>query len=152
MLLDQLMPGTIILGDRFFCSYFLLALLQAGGVQAVVRLHQRRVSDFRRGQRLGPDDHVVVWPKPARPAWMDAATYEAMPATLTVREIRKQVSTPGYRVKTLTIVTTLLDAEEYTTEDIADLYQQRWHVELDIRAIKSTLKMEELRLSDSVHD
>jgi len=145
MLLDQLMPGTIILGDRFFCSYFLLALLQAGGVQAVVRLHQRRVSDFRRGQRLGPDDHVVVWPKPARPAWMDAATYEAMPATLTVREIRKQVSTPGYRVKTLTIVTTLLDAEEYTTEDIADLYQQRWHVELDIRAIKSTLKMEELR-------
>jgi putative transposase len=144
-LLDQLTPGTIILADRFFCSYFLLALLQARGVPAVVRLHQRRASDFRCGRRLGPDDHVVVWQKPKRPDWMDEATYAAMPATLTVREVRKQVSTPGFRVRQLDIITTLLNADEYTTEDIAELYHQRWHVELDIRAIKATMQMDELR-------
>jgi hypothetical protein len=144
-LLGQLTRGTIILADRLFCSYFLLALLQAHGVQAVVRLHQARASDFRRGRRLGPDDHLVVWHKPQRPDWMDEETYAAVPATLEVREIRKRVSTPGFRVKNLNIITTLLDASAYATEDIADLYHQRWHVELDIRAIKTTLKMDELR-------
>ena len=144
-LLDALAPGTIVLADRFYCSYFLLALLQARGVDAVVRLHQCRASDFRRGRRLGRDDHLVVWQKPARPDWMDAETYAAMPATLQVREIRKKVSQRGYRVKQLNVVTTLLDAEEYATEEIAELYHQRWHVELDIRAIKATLKMDVLR-------
>jgi putative transposase len=144
-LLEQLTPGTIILADRFFCSYFLLALLQAQGVQAVVRLHQRRTSDFRCGRRLGPDDHLVIWHKPPRPDWMDEATYAAMPATLQVREVRKRVDTPGFRVQTLNIITTLLDADAYASADIVALYHQRWQVELDIRAIKTTLKMDELR-------
>ena len=144
-LLDQLAPGTIVVADRFYCSYFMVALLQACGVAVVLRLHQRRGSDFRRGQRLGPDDHVVTWRKPGQPDWMDGATYAALPATLQVREIRKRIDKPGYRVRHLVVVTTLLDGAEYSTEEIADLYHQRWHVELDIRAIKATLKMDELR-------
>jgi putative transposase len=144
-LLDQLAAGTIVLGDRFYCSYFMMALLQERGVDAVVRLHQARASDFRRGRRLGPDDHLITWHKPKRPSWMDAETYAAMPATIQLREIRKKVSTPGCRVKSLNVVTTLLDAATYGTEEIAELYHQRWHVELDIRAIKATLKMDELR-------
>jgi hypothetical protein len=110
-----------------------------------VRLHQGRASDFRRGRRLGPDDHLIVWLKPQRPEWMDEDTYAAMPASIQLREIRKKVTAPGYRVKSLNVVTTLLDAEAYSTEEIAELYHQRWHVELDIRAIKATLKMDELR-------
>jgi hypothetical protein len=144
-LLDQLAPGTMVVADRFYCSYFMVALLQARGVPVVVRLHQRRSSDFRRGRRWGRDDHVVLWPKPAQPGWMDDATYAAMPATITVREIRKRIDKPGYRVKKLVVVTTLLDDAAYGTEDIADLYHRRWQVELDIRAIKATLKMDELR-------
>jgi hypothetical protein len=144
-LLDQLAPGTIVVADRYYCSYFMVALLVARGVEVVVRQHQCRASDFRRGRRLGPDDHVVVWPKPAPPEWMDAATYAAMPACLEVREIRKRITKRGYRVKNLTVVTTLREPADYPTEDIADLYHKRWHVELDIRAIKATLKMEELR-------
>jgi hypothetical protein len=144
-LLDQLAAGTIVLGDRFYCSYFMMALLQARGVDAVVRLHQARTSDFRQGRRLGPDDHLITWYKPQRPRWMDKETYAAMPESIQLREIRKKVSTPGYRVQSLIVVTTLLDAEAYGTEEIADLYHQRWQVELDIRAIKATLKMDELR-------
>lgn len=144
-LLDQLQAGDIVLADRYYCSYFLVALLQALGVDVVLRLHQGRRCDGRRGRRLGPNDYVVVWPKPQRPSWMTVETYAALPAQLEVREIRKHITQPGYRVKTLHVVTTLLDAEEYHTEEIADLYHKRWHVELDIRSLKITMRMEELR-------
>lgn len=144
-LLDRLRRGDVILADRFFCSYFLVALLRERGVDVVFRLHQRRRVDFRRGRRLGPDDHGVVWHRPARPAWMEPEMYAAMPATLSVREVRTQVETPGFRVKEVVVVTTLLEASEYSREDITDLYRDRWHVELDIRAIKSSLQMEVLR-------
>lgn len=144
-LLEGLQPGSVLLADRYFCSYFMVALLLEHGVDVVTRLHQRRDVDFRRGQRLGRDDHVVVWQRPQRPEWMDRETYERMPRSLTVREVRVQVDTPGFRVEELVVVTTLLDAEAYGRADIADLYHQRWHVELDIRSIKCVLKMEVLR-------
>jgi hypothetical protein len=129
-LLDRLRPGTVVLADRFYCSYFMLALLDARGVDVVLRLHQRRASDFRRGRRLGRDDHVVTWPKPARPDWMDEELYADMPASIQVREVRHRVTQPGFRVEDLTVVTTLLDADAYPTEDIADLYYERWQVEV----------------------
>jgi putative transposase len=144
-LLDRLRPGSVLLADRHYCSYFLVALLVGRGVDVVFRMHQRRDVDFRRGRRLGPDDHIVRWQRPARPEWMDEETYAAMPATLTVREVRGQVRTPGFRVEEVVAVTTLLDAREHSREDITDLYHERWHVELDIRAIKVTLGMEVLR-------
>jgi hypothetical protein len=144
-LLDGLRPGSVVLADRYYCSYFLVALLAERRVDVVTRLHQRRGVDFRRGRRLGPDDHVVVWRRPQRPAWMDRETYEGMPQTLTVREVRVRVETPGSRVRELVVVTTLLEAAAYSREEIADLYHERWHVELDIRALKVTLQMEALR-------
>ncbi len=144
-LLEQLPAGTIVLADRFYCSYFLVALLRAGGVDVVVRLHQRRKSGLRRGPGRPGNDQVVVWEKPEQPEWMDDATYAALAATLEVREVCKTITIPGFRVKKLRVVTTLFDDVEYSTEDIVALYHKRWHVELDIRAIKATLKMEDLR-------
>jgi putative transposase len=144
-LLEQIAKGSIILADRYYCSYFLIALLQEHGVDVVFRLHQRRKVDFRRGRCLGPDDHLVVWHKPKRPDWMDQEDYERLPATLAVREVRTQVSQPGYRVRELVVVTTLRDAEQYSKAELTDLYHERWHVELDIRSIKCTLGMERLR-------
>src|SRR5438552_2734733 len=111
-LLELLPPGTVVLADRFYCSYFMLALLQARGVQAVLRLHQRRASQFRQGRRLGPADHRVSWSKPKRPDWMDEELYAVMPERIQVREVHQQVTRPGYRVDKLIVVTTLLDADE----------------------------------------
>jgi DDE family transposase len=144
-LLDQLQAGEVLLGDRYYASYWLVALAKVRGIDVVFRQHQRRGYDFRRGTRLGPDDHLVVWTKPKRPQWLDAKTYSALPETLTVREVRTPVSKPGYRVKELVIVTTLLDADTYTKEDVTDLYHERWHVELDLRSIKIHLAMDILR-------
>jgi putative transposase len=84
----------------------------------------------------------VSWPKPPRPEWMDEETYASLPASLELREVEVVVNTPGFRVRQLVVATTLLDAERYSAADIADLYHQRWHVELDIRSIKQTLKMD----------
>jgi len=134
--------GEVAVADRHYCSYWQIAQLLLGGVDAAFRMHQLRHCDFRRGRRLGRYDHVVCWPKPARPAWMDSATYAAMPAELRLREVRVRIVTPGVRTRVLTIATTLLDGGRYRREDIEDLYHQRWHVELDIRNIKQTLNME----------
>lgn len=144
-LLTELDPGDVLLADRFYCTYWLVALAQARGVDVVFRMHHRRNDDFRRGARLGAEDHVVVWPRPACPEWMDAETYATIPATLTVRELRVRIATPGCRTRALVVVTTLTDAVAYPKEEIADLYHKRWHAELDIRAIKQSLTMEHLR-------
>ncbi len=144
-LLDGLEAGAIVLGDRYFASYFMIAALQQRGIDALFRMHQRRKFDFRRGHRLGIEDHVVTWTKPARPDWMDAETYAQVPDALTVRELRVTVEQSGFRVNELVLVTTLLDAETDTKEELADLFLQRWNIELDLRSIKDVLQMDVLR-------
>ena len=144
-LLDRLVEGDIVLADRFYCSYFMIALLMALGVDFVVRLHQARTADFRRGRQLGKADHVVTWIRPAKPEWMDQETYDRMPESIEVREVLVQVNQAGFRTKSLVVVTSLCDAEEYAAKEIAELYRSRWLVELDIRAVKITLDMDVLR-------
>jgi hypothetical protein len=144
-LLPRFQPGDVLLADRCYAGWFLLALLQQRGVDAVVRLHQLREADFAQGERLGPGDHVVAWPRPPRPDWMDEATYAQMPATLRVRETQVRVTEPGFRVRSLVVVTTLWDAEQYPRDELAQLYRRRWLVELDLRTLKSTLHLDVLR-------
>jgi hypothetical protein len=141
----RLDPGGIVLGDCVFASFFGILGLREQGVDGLFRMHQRRKYDFRRGRRLGVEDHVVTWTKPARPDWMDRATYKRMPAELTVRELRFKVVQPGFRVDELVLVTTMVDAEQYSKEELADLFMKRWHIELDFRSIKCALKMNILR-------
>jgi hypothetical protein len=142
---DNLENGDILLADRYYCSYWEIALVQQRGAALLCRLHQRRRADFRRGRRLGPNDHVVTWSKPKRPDWMDEATYVALPDTLTVREVRVRVPIAGFRTKVLVVATTLLDPEAMPSADVALLYRLRWYAELNLRALKQTLQMDILR-------
>ena len=142
---DRFQPGDVFLGDCGFCSYFLLALLLSQQVDVVVRQHQSRRTDFRLGQRLGKEDHVVVWQRPQRPSWMDKETYATIPKTLAVRELKVRVEVRGFRVQQLVVVTTLTDAQRYPKSEIAGLFRQRWHAELDLRNIKISLQMDDLR-------
>ena len=144
-LLDEVDRNDILLADRYFCSYFMIALLLSRKADFVARLHQSRKTDYQRVKRLGKNDYLVVWTRPAKPAWMDQETYDQMPKSLTLRQIDVQVSEPGFRVRSMTVVTTLNDANKYKRDAIAELYHQRWLVELDIRSIKVTLGMDVLR-------
>jgi hypothetical protein len=142
---ERLKAGDVLVADRCYCGWFLIALLQALGVDVVVRLHQMREADFQKGERLGKGDHLVEWPRPPKPDWMDAAAYARMPASLRLREVQVQVAERGFRVQSLVVVTTLLDSTTYPADELATLYRRRWLVELDVRTLKSTLKLDVLR-------
>lgn len=138
--------SDVALADRFFCSYWVIAALQARGVDVVVRLHQCRKADFRRGRRLGRDDHVVAWTKPQQvPDWMTRDEYDATPAQIMIRELRVRVGDKAKRVRTLVIATTMLDATTYRADELRELFRRRWHAELDLRSLKSDMRMEMLR-------
>ncbi len=143
---DVLLPGDVLLADSLIANFANISLLQARGVELVSRLNKaHRKADFRRGQRLGEDDHLVRWLKPTSVRSLDRKTYKALPEFITIREARIRVTQPGFRTRSFVVVTTLTDAQQTTKEDLATLYRARWNNELDLRSIKSTMQMRELR-------
>lgn len=137
--LDSLERGDILVGDAYYATYFLLCALRAGGVDGVFEQYgaRRRSTDFSTGERLGERDRLVVWEKPKkRPDWMSPEEYAQAPDTLKVRELAV-----GGKV----LVTTFLDPKDTPKAVIAALYRRRWNVELDLRNLKTTLGMSELR-------
>jgi hypothetical protein len=138
-------PGSIMLADRLMCAWTELVLLKQRDVDSVCRFTSHRKADFRRGQRLGKDDHIVTWYKPAKPRSIDRETYAALPDSLTIRECRVPIAQPGFRVRVLVIATTLLDHVAYPPSELAELYRARWNAELDLRSLKQTMQMDVLR-------
>jgi len=130
---DSLESGDIVLGDAYFATYFFIAAMQAKGVDILMEQNgSRRLStDFRRGRRLGPRDHVIVINKPKkRPGWMSEVEYAEAPETLALRELK---------VGSKTLVTTLQSTGTAPKDALKALYQSRWQVELDLRHIKATM-------------
>jgi hypothetical protein len=143
---DVFVPDDIVLADRFYCTYCDIARLRQQGVDVVMRQHTHRKSDFRRGQRLGKDDHLVLWQRPAsRPDWMSQEEFQALPDHMEMREVRVAVTIPGFRVKSLVVVTTLLNPGQFSRGALAEVYRQRWQAELDLRSIKTMMQMDVLR-------
>ena len=139
------LPGDVLLADRLMCTWTEMVMLKQRGVDCVCRFTSHRTADFRRGKRLGKGDHIVKWLKPTRPRSIDRETYNALPEFLVIRECRVRVEQPGFRIKTLIVATTLLDADEFSKDDLAQLYRARWNAELDLRSLKQTLQMDVLR-------
>lgn len=161
----ELQEGDVLIGDRGFCSFVHLALLLGRKLHGVFRAHQKQIVNFRpkrayngpgrkprkKGRpssrwlkQLGVRDQLVEYFKPKRrPEWMSQEDYTALPAALVVRELRYQVPR-GRRTREVTLVTTLLDANLYPTKDVAELYGQRWGIEINLRHLKQTMKMDVL--------
>jgi hypothetical protein len=144
-LLDRLDRRDVLLGDAIFSNYWTIALLLERGVDLVSRHDGKRRVDFRQGQRLGRRDHVVLWHKPARPPWMSPELYDRLPETLRIRQQSMEVSQKGFRCRRLLLVTTLLNPQVYSREDLATAFRCRWHAELDLRSIKHVMQMDVLR-------
>jgi Transposase DDE domain len=164
----ELRSGDVLVADRGFCSYAHLALLVQAGVHAVFRMHQKQIVDFTPGrshvepakrgkghkgqprsgwlQRLGAHDQLVQWLKPlAGPQWMDEEQFAHLPERLEVRELQYQVHRKGFRVKKITLVTTLLDATLYPVEALAQLYYARWGIETNFAHLKTTMGLDVLK-------
>jgi hypothetical protein len=167
LLHPELSAGDVLVGDRSFASYAHLALILGRKLHAVFRVHQRQLVSFRLDRRLsgplphgtvarqansrllkklGRFDQIVEYAKPQQcPTWMDATMFEALPETITVRELRYRTGMRGLRVREITLVTTLLDPVAYPVEELAELYRQRWAVETNLAHLKTTMKMDVLR-------
>ncbi|HCO26950.1 MAG TPA: IS4 family transposase [Gimesia maris] len=144
-LFAALKPDDIAIFDRYYCSFMMIASLLNQGTDVCARLHHKREADFRRGKRLGKYDHLIIWTRPPQcPSWMDKTTYEQIPETLHLREVRYSLVEKGQRTQSMMVVTTILD-ETLTKEEIAELYGFRWNAELDLRSIKDALNLGHLR-------
>jgi hypothetical protein len=166
---QHMAEGDLVVGDDSFGSYVHLALLTQRGMHGLFPAHHVRIVDFTPGRpciepakvakakdakglprsrwvkSLGKTDQIVEWFKPnQKPDWMTAAQWRQLPDTLTVREVRRTISRPGFRPVTLTIVTTLLDQKKYPADELFGLRLRRWDVETDIRHLKTTMGMEVL--------
>lgn len=146
-MLDHFKPGDVALADRYYCSYVDIARLRARRVDVVFRIHQTRRVDFRKGTRLGPDDQLVKW---MRPTWQESfgisrEEFERLPKCMTLRMVRIKRTEPGFRSKGIVVVTTILEPSKVSSDQLLDLYRDRWLVELNFRCLKTTFGMEILR-------
>ena len=138
--------GDIFLADRAFSAYSEMALFLGNKVDSVVRLHQRRKADFRRGRVLGIGDHIVSWSRPEYCSkGLRRKDFDQLPPSLQVREIRYRVAVKGFRTHNVILATTLYDAGKYSAKDLAELYFRRWDIEVDFRHLKTTMQMDILR-------
>jgi hypothetical protein len=144
---DALRPGDIVLGDCLYDAYRDIVQLKARGIDCLFGKKQSRVCDFRKGRKLGKDDHIVVWKKPKYTAarYHSREEWESLPDQIEMREIRVIVRRKGHKTRTIVIVTTLLDAEQHSAKDLAALFAARWNCELDLRSIKRVLGMHHSR-------
>jgi hypothetical protein len=145
-LYEFLNPDDVLLGDRAFCSYADLVFVKKRQADAVFRKHQGRKQELRQGKVVGSRDKQVIWHKPKTcPKGLTKEEFAALPLTLTVREVHYYIATPGFRTQQVSLITTLLDAQAYSTFDLVKLYEFRWDVELDLKHLKTTLGMDILR-------
>ncbi len=143
-LLNCFSKGDIALADAYYGSYFWIAAMLERGVDVVCRQHGSRQTDFRRGKRLGQGDHIVTYNRPTRPTWMSAEEYAKVPESINMREVSVTIDVSGTRSKSLAIITTLLCPFCNTKTELANIFRQRWHVELDLRSIQDTMQMKVL--------
>ncbi len=123
----------ILLGDRYFPSFFVMHDLIAKGADGLFRGHSQRRYDFEAEVHLDKKDHVIWWEKPRRPEWMDKKTYDLYPKKIQIRE---------FKVNGNIYVTTLLDHKKCHRKELAKIYERRWEIEVNLRHIKSTMSMD----------
>lgn len=140
---DALFPGDIVVGDCLYDAYRDIVQLKDRGIDSLFGKKQSRVCDFRKGRRLGNDDHIVVWKRPRYDSsrFDSKEQWESLAEEIEMREVRIKVRRKGHRTRTIILVTTLIDAEQYPAKELAALFAARWNCELDLRSIKRVLGM-----------
>ena len=142
----RLRRGDVLLADAYYSSFDAVVALVGMGVDVVMRQQGGRRTDFRRGTRLGREDHLVTWQRHRnRREWMTREEFAALPRRLPMRELRVRVDRPGFRTRSFVAITSLTDPEAFPRAELERAYRARWNAELDIRSIKSAMGMDVLR-------
>lgn len=144
-IISAIQENDLVLADAYYSSFFLIAFLIQIGVDIVCASDGRREVNFKKGCTIGMGDHIVKWKKPRRPEWMDKDTYYNLPNLIELRETRVVLERPGFRSKTIILISTLRDTRRVSPSDLSELYGFRWFIEVDFRSIKNTMRMDILR-------
>jgi hypothetical protein len=147
-LLGNLQKRDVVLADRYYCNYWVIAATLARGCDAVLRLNPKWQQNLHACRRLANGDRLMRLVRPPRPKWMTEEEYAETRPEVWVRVVRVRVRQAGFRTKSLLVATTLLDIQEATAAELADLYRARWQCELYLRSLKVTLQMDVLRCED----
>jgi hypothetical protein len=139
---DTLKPGDVVLADALFDDYFIACELRQRGIELVARAQYQRVGTQTIQSR--PDGDVIVWQRPNKPHGMKGEQYRTYAKTLLMRQVSVDARDKDNRVEQFKVITTILDAS-IDGGQIGKLYERRWDGEVDIRSIKSTMKMDVLR-------
>ena len=142
--LDSFKPGDIMLADRYYCSFFMLAILKSLGIDVCMRLHQLRRIDHSKVKWLGKNDFIDTWHRPQKAKWMSQELYDTIPEQMDIRIVTFNAKTED-QTDPLNVATTLLDHEKYPANEIGKLYDYRWYAELDILSFKQPLNLDHLR-------
>lgn len=136
-LFKDIATNDLLLADRYYCTWAIIALLIKQGSHILVQNHAQRKPNFSEGRKPNAKDHIIRWKKPKRkPVWMSEEDYQALPCDILIRE---------FSLNGIVYVTTLLDDKKYHKKELAKLYKERWLIELDFRNIKTNMGMEMLR-------
>jgi hypothetical protein len=138
--LPKLPKNSLLMRDCYFPSYFVLAMLQKRGLHGLFPMHFARQIDFRRGKRIGPKDHLVIWGKPSRPPWMSDAEYTSYPAEIELREV--DLTKETNQKNAFVAVTTFVKRAEFPKIRLANMYKKRWKIEVALRDFKITFALQ----------
>jgi len=142
--LDSFKPGDVMLADRYFCSFFMLAILKSRGIDVCMRLHQRRKVDYSKVKWLGNNDYIDTWHRPQKAKWMSQELYDSIPEQMEIRIVAFNATTDN-QSEPLNVVTTFLDPDDVPAYAIGQLYDCRWYAEIDLFSIKQSLNLDHMR-------
>jgi len=144
MLLEQLWSATqandLLVVDRAYADYKLLAFASANGRHVVARLPRDRFSACESFWTSDAPEALVELELPTTPATRAFVAEHNLLQRLTVRLIR--VLLPSGETEVL--VTTLLDSEAYPASDFKQVYGWRWNEETFFDRFKNIFEVERL--------
>ena len=135
LIFDCIEKDDVVLDDRYYPNFFLMADLQEIGADGIFRGQSQRYYDFRTGEKLGKNDHIALWKKPNKPTWMSQEKYNTYPCQIQIRELK---------VNGNIYVMTFLNSKKYPKAELAEIYKRRWEVEINLKSIKAIMNMDML--------
>lgn len=136
-MLDELPSRTLLIGDAGFTGYDFWHAVLAEKHELLVRVgsNVKLLSQLACVQTRG--DLVFLWPDHAR---------RASQPPIVLRQV--QLTRKG---RTILLVTSLLDEQTLADRELAELYRQRWGVEVFHRSLKQTFGRGKLRSTSPDH-
>lgn len=129
----------LFLGDSNFGVFRVVQAARHSGQQVLLRLTQRRARRLL-DRKLVHGNHPVLWAPSRKDQLQSLCSTQALPGRLLVLKLQRR----GFRSQWLYLFTTLSDTAQYAAEELLRLYGLRWHVELNLRYLKTQMDLVQL--------